>query len=370
MVRDKAGPCAPLAAPGPAAHLRARPTIRRVPTAAFAVPTLQVGGNRVTALRWARCLRRLGWRTFVEVGWSGRPADLLVALHARHAAAAIERWRERTPPSPLFVAATGTDLYLDLAQGGERGRIARAGLEAADRILVLQGEALAALPDDLRERARVVHQSFPGLADRGPEAPADRAADGSPAPDRFEVCVLANLRAVKDPLLAARAVRRLPPESRARVTLLGAELDSELAREARDLEGPRFRWLGPRARRAALCTLARSRLCVQTSRAEGGANVLTEALALDVPLLATRIPGAVGLLGDDHPGLFPVGDEQALAELIGRAEREPEFRAALAEHGRRRAWITAPELELATWRGLLTEVGLPVPAPRAIDQSP
>jgi len=326
-----------------------------VPTAALAVPNLEVGGNRVTALRWARCLRRAGWRAFVEVGWSGRSADLLVALHARHAAAAIARWRGSSPRRPLVVAATGTDLYLDLGQGGERGRIARAGLEAADRIVVLQEEALAALPADLRPRARVVHQSFPAP----PVASEGGTEGGASAGEAFEVCVLANLRSVKDPLLAARAVRRLPADSRVHVTLLGAGLDPELAREARALEGPRFRWLGALRRRAALCTLASARLCVLSSRAEGGANVATEALALGVPLLATRIAGTLGLLGEDHPGLFPPGDEVGLAVLLARAEREPGFLEALREHGRCRAWITAPELEQAAWRGLLAELGWP-----------
>lgn len=39
-------------------------------------------GNRHTAQRWARLLRRRGHRVRVCVEWDGRPAELLLALHA------------------------------------------------------------------------------------------------------------------------------------------------------------------------------------------------------------------------------------------------------------------------------------------------
>lgn len=321
------------------------PTIRLMPTASIAVPGLGPGGNRVTALRWALRLRELGWHVFVEEGWSGRPADLLVALHARKSGEAIERWRRTYPGRPVVVAATGTDVYEDLEGPGEDAARARAGFDLADRIVVLQQEAVRALPEARRACARVVHQSLPKLAVRP-----------DPDPSCFEVVVLANLRSVKDPLLPARAVARLPDDSRVVVRHYGEGLEADLVAEARRLEGPRWSWRGVKPRRAALCALASARLCVSPSRAEGGANVVTEALALDVPVLATRIPGATGLLGDDHPGLFPVGDVDALAVRLRRAEDEPEFLARLRDAGRRRAGLADPARERAAWRALLAEL--------------
>ena len=44
------------------------------------------GGNRVTAERWARLLRGLSHRVRVVTAYTGGPADLLVALHARKSA--------------------------------------------------------------------------------------------------------------------------------------------------------------------------------------------------------------------------------------------------------------------------------------------
>ena len=57
---------------------------------------------------------------------------------------------------------------------------------------------------------------------------------------------------------------------------------------------------------------------VLSSLSEGGANVISEAVAAGVPVLASRIDGSVGLL-DDYPGYFPVRDTAALARLLERS---------------------------------------------------
>ena len=56
----------------------------------------------------------------------------------------------------------------------------------------------------------------------------------------------------------------------------------------------------------------RARAMVLSSLSEGGANVVSEAVAAGVPVLASRIDGSVGLLGRDYPGYFPVADTAAL----------------------------------------------------------
>jgi glycosyltransferase involved in cell wall biosynthesis len=59
---------------------------------------------------------------------------------------------------------------------------------------------------------------------------------------------------------------------------------------------PRYRWLGELPRWQALRVLARSHVLVLSSLTEGGANVISEALALGVPIVASRIAGSMGLL--------------------------------------------------------------------------
>jgi len=305
------------------------------------VPQLR-GGNRVTALRWARIFRRLGWKVFQEESWSGRACDLLVALHARRSNSSVVRFRREHASLPIIVAATGTDVYSDVADTGE----ARESFGCATRIVVLQPLSVEKLPEEVRMRARVVYQSV--------SPPRRRPAQ---LKDVFEVCTIAHLRPIKDPLRPALAARLLPASSKIRVVHLGGLIDEfmrdDLERERRD--NPRFRWLGNRPRAETLETLARSRLLISSSRHEGGSNAISEALAFGVPILTTRIPGSLGLLGEDYPGTFAVEDTQGLADLMLRAETDGRFYHELEEACRARIYLTDPAQELESWRELLNE---------------
>lgn len=305
-------------------------------------------GNGVTAARWAGILRSLGHRVVVTREYRGQPCDLLVALHARKSFGSIDRFRRERAHAPVIVALTGTDLYDDLPRSAD----ARRSLELASRLVVLQPLGIRSLPPSARPKARAIVQS--AIAPRG------RARRRR---DVFEVCVLAHLRPVKDPLLAARAASLLPASSRLRVVHLGAPLDSRMERLARaeTMGNPRYSWRGSLPRARALRVLARSRLLVVTSRIEGGANVVSEALACSVPVLSSRIPGSVGILGSAYAGYFRPGDTGALARLLGRAETDPAFYSGLADWCRRLRPLVAPARERAAWRRLLA--GL-VPAAR------
>lgn len=300
-------------------------------------------GNRVTANRWARLFRSLGHEVRILSAYRDSPCDLLVALHAKKSAAAVARSRRIAPKRPIVLTLTGTDLYRDLAHSA----IARRALETADRLVVLHPGGRDALPFELRARARVIQQSQPPVGAR------PRVASR-----RFEVCVIGHLRPVKDPFRTALAARRVPNDSKLHVVHVGAALSDAMARRARaeEARNPRYRWLGELPRGRALGVLARSRLLVLSSKMEGGANVIGEAIARRVPILASRIDGSIGLLGADYPGWFEVGDTGALAALLLRAEREPAFLRALTAAGRRRAAQFSPAREKTAWRALLREL--------------
>ncbi|ACG72895.1 glycosyl transferase group 1 [Anaeromyxobacter sp. K] len=299
-------------------------------------------GNRVTALRWAGHLRALGHRVGLVDAWAGERCDLLVALHATKSHASVLRWREARPGAPLVVGMAGTDLYQDLPASPE----ARRSLALATRVTVLQARGVEALPPEIRPRARVIEQSAV-------------AAPPTPPPDGvFRACLLAHVRAVKDAFVAAAAARRLPARSRLQVAHLGAALDPDAAPAARAemAANPRYLWLGEHRRREALSILAGSQVLVITSRLEGGSNALSEAVAAGVPVLSTRIDGTVGLLGPDHPGYFPVGDPQALAGLLLRAEEDPAFLVELRRSTARARPLVEPAREREAWRRLLAEL--------------
>ena len=254
----------------------------------------------------------------------------------------MERFHREQPGRPLVLALTGTDLYQDI----ERNRSAQRSMELASRLLLLQLDGLSHLPKDMAHKARVIYQSA---------IPSKRI----PRPLRryFEVCVIGHLRRVKDPFRAALAARRLPDSSRIRIVHLGKALDSSMERRAQaEMQvNPRYHWHGEWPWPKTQQQLARARLLVLSSRMEGGANVLSEAMAAGIPVLGSHISGTVGLLGDRYPGYFPVGDTAALASLMYRAETDSAFYRELKEHCARRARLVAPEKEQKDWEELLGE---------------
>jgi putative glycosyltransferase (TIGR04348 family) len=299
-------------------------------------------GNSITALRWARILVRLGHRVFVDASYRGKACDLLIALHARKSAPSIRLFRKQHPDLPLIVALTGTDLYRDLRTSAA----ARQSLELATRIIVLQSQALAELPRRLRRKTRVIYQSASQV-------------NGAPRrSDAFKVCVIGHLRAEKDPMRTAMAARLLPASSTLRIAHVGRAMDEKSERQARAemRRNPRYRWLGELPHWKTRRLLASSDLLSLTSRMEGSANVLSEAIASSVPVAASKIPGLIGTLGKNYPGYFTVGNTRALARLLRRAETDRRFYRALKSHCSRLKPLVDPRREREAWKNLLREL--------------
>jgi putative glycosyltransferase (TIGR04348 family) len=306
-------------------------------------PTGSHKGNRITALRWSSILRGLGHRLTVAQLYTGQRCDVLIALHARRSADSIARFQQEHPAKPLVVALTGTDLYGDIHTSPEAQR----SLALASRLVILQPLGAQELPEELRAKARVIYQSVP--------SPRFHV---KPAEDTFDVCVMGHLRLVKDPFRTAQAARLLPASSRMRILHLGAALSDDMAEQARAEEAanPRYRWLGDQPRNKALRQLARCRLLSLTSLLEGGANVISEAVVVSVPVVASRIAGSVGLLGEDYPGYFPIGDTEALAGLLLRCETDEVFLAELQRHCQQLRMLFEPAEEARRWSELLAEL--------------
>lgn len=304
-------------------------------------------GNHTTAERWTRILSELGHQIQVAHEWLDLDQttqwDLLIAMHARKSFPTLERFHHAYPDIPVIVALTGTDVYRDIENNAE----AKQSLEIASRLVVLQPLAVHALPERFRSRCRVVYQSA-------------KAADwpDRPGGNVFRVCVLANMRAVKDPLRAAYAARDLPTDSRVQVTHAGGVLDADLAHEAEaeQRRNPRYLWLGDLPHERALRLLAGSHLLALTSVLEGGANVVSEAIAAGVPILSTLIPGSIGILGPDYPGYFPVGDTRALSLAMHQAEANPAFYSELTRRIATLRPLVDPQRERESWQALLAEV--------------
>ena len=305
-------------------------------------------GNRTTALRWARLLRRAGHRVRIAVDYDGEEADLLIAIHARRSAGAVRRYRDRFPSGPLVIGLGGTDVNTFLQSEPE---ITLGTMRMADALICLHDLIGAALPPPLGEKLHVVRQSALPLP--APRRPASR---------HFDICVIGHLRAEKDPFRTALAARLLPAQSRLRVVHLGQAHTPAFAKQATaEMAGnPRYQWRGGVSGWRVRREFGKTHAMVISSTQEGGANVVSEAVVAGVPVIASDIAGNIGLLGPDYPGYYPVGDEAALASVLRRAETEPGFLKSLERHGRKLAPLFRPAHEQAALErivGLVTPPG-------------
>jgi putative glycosyltransferase (TIGR04348 family) len=315
-------------------------------------------GNRLTALRWTRILRRLSHRVSILQAYDGKPYDLLIALHARKSHRSIIDFRRHNPEAPIIVALTGTDLYRDI----QTSHLAQQSLQIATRIIVLQPKASEELRPDLRDKTRVIYQSVesmevPSDPNRRAVTTARKSVRSQRSSGSFDICVIGHLRAVKDPFRVAMAARLLPPSSRIRVLQVGGAMTAAMAARASKEKGvnQRYEWLGEQPQSRVRSILKTSQLCVISSRMEGGANVLSEAIVAAVPILASRIDGNVGILGTDYPGYVGVGDTKQLAQLLTCAETCPKYLAELKVWEKDLTHLFDPAREEKAWADLVRE---------------
>ncbi|WP_353396581.1 selenoneine biosynthesis selenosugar synthase SenB [Hydrogenophaga sp. 5NK40-0174] len=276
-------------------------------------------GNWQTARRWARMLGKTHYEVRMVKTWpdtADNPVgegkdddtDILLALHARRSAASVDAWARTHPDRPLVLALTGTDLYRDIHTDADAQR----SLEQATRLIVLQGEGLSELPEALRAKASVVLQS-------------STRRQTLPKPARYlRAVMVGHLRDEKWPQTLFEVARLLSPGEGIRIDHIGGALDPALADVALQTQAacPHYRWLGALSHGETRQRIQRAHVLVHTSRMEGGAHVIMEAVQSGTPVLASRISGNVGMLGADYGGYFAPGDAQALAALLRQCRAE------------------------------------------------
>ena len=303
-------------------------------------------GNWQTARRWARFLTA-AYRVRLAARWDAGDEALMIALHARRSAASVAAWRQVNPARPLLLVLTGTDLYRDI----EHDAAAQRSLALADRLVVLNALGPQRLPDTLRGRCEVVLQS---CSARRPLHKTGR---------HLRALMVGHLRDEKDPLTYLRAAQRLAGRDDLRFDHIGAALDPALGEQAAALavRMPAYRWLGALPHAAVRRHIQAAHVLVHASRMEGGAHVVIEAVRSGTPVLASRIDGNVGLLGEDYRGYFPAGDDAALAALLQRCRDDPDMLSGLRAQTDPRAALFAPATEAATLRGIVARLLSPHP---------
>jgi putative glycosyltransferase (TIGR04348 family) len=314
------------------------------PVLALITPALASAnnGNWQTAQRWARMLAG-DYEVRLAQQWDGAPADAMLALHARRSAPSIAAWARQRPRRPLAVALTGTDLYRDVPAGDAA---ALASLAAADRLIVLHEGAVDDVPAEHRAKCVVCFQSCPARR----TMPKTRR--------RLRALMVGHLREEKDPRTAFAAMRLLAAREDIVLDHLGAALDEGLGREAQALmtELSSYRWLGAQPHPATQDRIQRAHLLLHPSVMEGGAHVVMEAVRAGTPVLASRVPGNVGMLGRDYGGYFAPGDAAGLAALLQRARDEPAMLQALQAQCEQRAPLFEPAREQAVLRSTIAQL--------------
>lgn len=304
-----------------------------------------LNGNRATAVRWERILRQLGHRVVVDVSWDGQPADMMVALHAWRSADSIAEFHARYPQRLLIVALTGTDIYRFIHS---HAATTLQSIEYGHHLVALHDLAYLTIPEQYRDKLTIIKQSAVPLSRRQP-----------PRKRSFDICVAGHLREEKDSLRAAYAARALPEDSRIRILHYGKAHNEEWANMARhEMQlNPRYRWYGELPHWQVRRAYARCRAMVLSSRMEGGANVISEAVMADLPVLASAIDGSIGLLGRDYSGYYPVEDTRALASLLLRAENDPGFLPLLLRQVEPLKADFTEAAEYNGWQQLLEKLG-------------
>lgn len=287
-------------------------------------------GNWQTAHRWAGLLATTH-RVMLTDRWQAGGQDLMIALHARRSAPSMAAWREAHPQRPLLLVLTGTDLYRDIATDASAQR----SLELADRLIVLHERAVGDLPERHRAKAVALFQS---TTPRRTVVKSRR---------RLRALMVGHLREEKAPETYFAAARLLAGRDDILLDHIGAALDPAIGAEARALQQacPHYRWLGAQPHAATRARIQRAHVLVHTSRIEGGAHVVMEAICSGTPVLATRIAGNVGLLGPGYAGYIEPGDGEGLAALLERCRDTPAILDALREQCAARAPLFEPARE-------------------------
>ena len=262
-------------------------------------------GNWQTASRWARMLAPR-YRARIVQHWPDGDAserdDAMIALHAVRSLASINMWSGIRGKHGLAVVMTGTDLY------GIDGMDPLSGeaLSLAQHVVVLQELGKEMLPSPVRSKARVIFQS------------ATKRPTLTKSHSRLRAVMVGHLRDVKSPETLFDAALQLRGERDIFIDHIGEALDASLGARARATAkgAPNYRWLGGLPHEDVRRRIQRAHLLVHTSRAEGGAHVILEAVRSGTPVLASNVAGNVGMLGADYFGYFDHGSAAQLALML------------------------------------------------------
>ena len=209
-------------------------------------------------------------------------------------------------------------------------RLIEATLRRTDRLVALEAHTrryLEAIVDP--ERVRCI-PNFVRLEEFG--TPPDRRDRPAPLRVLFVGWIL-EAKGIRELLAAARELPDL------HFTLVGPQ-EPEFAASMRpqiEAFGPRVRVLPPMPREGVVALYREADIFVLPTHREGFPNVVLEAMAAGLPIVATTVGAIPAAVGDEREGLLvPPRDAGALAAGLRRLAGDPALRLRMGEAARKR----------------------------------
>jgi len=240
-------------------------------------------------------------------------------------------WIARAFGVPTVLHFRGGD-FPAFAETGPRTRrrAVRATLRRANRLVALERHTQTYL-ESLTGHDRVCRvPNFVRLEDVG--SLPDRAARSGPIEVLFVGWIL-EAKGVRELLQVARALPNL------RFTLVGPEQADFVASVRADLDAlaDRVRLLKSRPRECVFELYRQADVFVLPTWREGFPNVVLEAMAAGLPVVATPVGAIPDMIRDGEEGLLvPARDAAALTHALGRLANDPGLRARLGARARAR----------------------------------
>jgi glycosyltransferase involved in cell wall biosynthesis len=232
---------------------------------------------------------------------------------------------------PLVATAHGSDINLSARERLLRPQI-RAALRAARRVIAVSAplaravEALTDLPPSRIECIPCAGYSPDVFHPHDPAGHATLRQALGVGQDIRLVLFVGHLVPVKGLNVLLRAwatlLRERPDRASARLVLVGEGAEREALVRLAEQEGvaDQVAFLGPLPQAAVADWIAAADLLCLPSHAEGSPNVVVEALASGVPVVASRVGGIPDLVDDGVNGLLvPAGRPDALAAALATA---------------------------------------------------
>jgi len=267
-------------------------------------------------------------------------------------------WHLFAAPAIWLGRLRGARVVVNYHGGEAEAFLARAArwvlptLRRAQAVLVPSGFLV-----DVFARHGVTARIVPNVVDLQLFGGPRQACPAEGAPHILVARNLERIYGIDVALEAFAHLHRALPRARMSIAGTGPERASLQAQADALGVGPNVCFTG-RMEREEMAALFRSAdILLNPSRADNLPGALLEALASQLPIVATRVGGVPYLVEDGRTALLvPVDDASAMAQAMLTLLRDPQLRARLVEAGRplvgRYAWTSVRPLLLAEYRAL------------------